>query len=87
MQVSQHVVVEHEQAAAKAIDYLKMNRLGRATFLPLTIIKEKRLPDAVQQQLFSLQGYVGIASDLVHVDKNVSIHCSKYFRNNSLLRC
>jgi len=66
---SQHVVVEHEQAAAKAIDYLKMNRLGRATFLPLTIIKEKRIPDAVQQQLFSLQGYVGIASDLVHVEK------------------
>ena len=66
---SQHVVVEHEQAAAKAIDYLKMNRLGRATFLPLTIIKEKRMADAVQQQLFSLQGYVGIASDLVHVEK------------------
>ena len=62
-------MVEHEQAAAKAIDYLKMNRLGRATFLPLTIIKEKRMPDAVQQQLFSLQGYVGIASDLVHVEK------------------
>ena len=66
---SQHVVVEHEQAAAKAIDYLKMNRLGRATFLPLTIIKEKRMPDAVLQQLLSLQGYVGIASDLVHVEK------------------
>ena len=66
---SQHVVVEHEQAAAKAIDYLKQNRLGRATFLPLTIIKEKRMPDATQQQLFSLQGYVGIASDLVQVDQ------------------
>ena len=66
---SQHVVVEHEQAAAKAIDYLKMNRLGRATFLPLTIIKEKKMSDAVLQQLFSLQGYVGIASDLVHVEK------------------
>ena len=39
---SQHIVVTDEKAAAKAITYLKTNRLGRATFLPLSIIKENK---------------------------------------------
>ncbi|MDQ7861342.1 hypothetical protein RCO48_10895 [Peribacillus frigoritolerans] len=38
----QHVVVEREEHAREAISFLKKNRYGRATFLPLSVIKAKR---------------------------------------------
>ena len=66
---SQHIVVTDEKAAAKAITYLKTNRLGRATFLPLSIIKEKQVPDAVLSQAKKVDGFIGIASELVSTDK------------------
>lgn len=65
---SQHIVVRDEKAAAKAIEYLKHHRLGRATFLPLTIIREKSVPATVLNQVQSVTGFVGIASELVEVD-------------------
>ena len=65
---SQHIVVTDEKAAAKAITYLKMNRLGRATFLPLSIIKEKQVPDSVLNQAKKVDGFIGIASELVSTD-------------------
>ena len=65
---SQHIVVTDEKAAAKAITYLKTNRLGRATFLPLSIIKEKQVPDAVLNQAKKVDGFIGIASELVSTD-------------------
>ena len=66
---SQHIVVTDEKAAAKAITYLKTNRLGRATFLPLSIIKEKQVPDTVLNQAKKVDGFIGIASELVSSDK------------------
>jgi len=66
---SQHIVVTDEKAAAKAITYLKTNRLGRATFLPLSIIKEKQVPDTVLNQAKKVDGFIGIASELVSTDK------------------
>jgi len=65
---SQHIVVTDEKAAAKAITYLKTNRLGRATFLPLSIIKEKQVPDTVLNQAKKVDGFIGIASELVSTD-------------------
>lgn len=62
---SQHVVVRDEQAAARAIEYLKAHRLGRATFLPMTIIREKQLNASVVHQAQGFSGFVGVASDLV----------------------
>ncbi|WP_237705226.1 hypothetical protein [Bacillus coahuilensis] len=44
----QHIVVQTEQDGRRAIDFLKKNAYGRATFLPLSVIKEK-----VFQQVFS----------------------------------
>jgi len=65
---SQHIVVSDEKAAAKAITYLKTNRLGRATFLPLSIIKEKQVPDTILNQAKKVDGFIGIASELVSTD-------------------
>lgn len=60
----QNIVVEDEECAKKCISYLKENRMGRATFLPLTSVKENVLRDAPA----TAKGYVGIASDLVNCD-------------------
>ena len=65
---SQFVVTRDETSAATAIAYLKERRLGRATFLPLSVIQAKELPKAVQQQVQQSAGFVGIASELVKTE-------------------
>ena len=68
---SQHVIVEDEAAAKRSIDFLKKNRQGRATFLPLTTIKARHLSQQNQAILSSSQGFLGVASDLVSFDKRL----------------
>ena len=62
---SQNIIVQDEQSGRKGIQYLKQKRLGRATFLPLTTIKARHLPSAVEQKARDCEGYLGIASQLV----------------------
>ena len=62
---SQHIIVEDEGAATRAIDFLKKNRAGRATFLPLTTIKARQLPEQNQSRIEASPGFLGIASELV----------------------
>ena len=47
----QNIIVEDEAAAKRPIDYLKRNRQGRATFLPLTTIKPRQLNGQFAQSL------------------------------------
>ncbi len=68
---SQHIIVEDEQAATRAIEFLKRNRTGRATFLPLTTIKARHLPDHHQGSIEKSTGFLGLASSLVHYDKSL----------------
>ena len=56
----QHVVTEDEDSARDAIRFLKENKLGRATFLPLTTIRPARYRD----DHIRARGYLGVASDL-----------------------
>ncbi|MFG6496820.1 chromosome segregation protein SMC [Fictibacillus sp. UD] len=65
----QHIVVDHEQNAMKAIQYLKQSRAGRATFLPLNVIKSRYVSSADVQQASSVDSFVGIASNLVQFDQ------------------
>lgn len=62
------IVVDSEIDAKDAIEYLKENRLGRATFFPLNIIKGKDIDKETKNVLSSQNGFVGIASDLVEYD-------------------
>lgn len=62
---SQHVIVEDENAAKRSIDFLKRNRSGRATFLPLTTIKPREVAGPNRQKLETATGFLGFASDLV----------------------
>ncbi len=62
----QNIVTDNEATAKRLIEYLKTNKFGRATFLPLTSIsgKEAKYPD----KLFHEEGVIGTASTLVNTD-------------------
>ena len=63
----QHVVTEDEETAQEMIEYLRENRLGRATFLPMTAV-EPRLLTPQEKETLSMPGCLGVASDLVSCD-------------------
>ena len=65
---SQHIIVEDENAATKAIDFLKRNRAGRATFLPLTTIKARTISSQNQDAIAASSGFLGMADELVTFD-------------------
>ena len=58
-----NVITTNEEDAKKLIGYLKAKSLGRATFLPLNIIKGKRLD--IPNNIKNTNGYLGIASELI----------------------
>ena len=62
----QNIIVETGEAAKKAIEHLKQTRGGRATFLPLDMVRGTRM--AEDPKIKSLKGYLGIASDFVEAD-------------------
>ncbi len=66
---SANIVVDNEMIAKEAINYLKNNNLGRATFFPLNIIKPKGIDTETMNILRSSNGFIAIASDLVSYDK------------------
>ncbi|QQC00244.1 chromosome segregation protein SMC [Streptococcus oralis] len=68
---SQHIIVEDEKAATKAIDFLKRNRAGRATFLPLTTIKARTISSQNQDIISASPGFLGMADELVSFDKRL----------------
>jgi len=59
------IVVKDEKSATSAINYLKDNKLGRATFFPLNIIKGRYINDNDMKAIKEVPGYIGIASNLV----------------------
>ncbi len=63
----QDVVVEHWEDAERAIQYLKQNRRGRATFLPLDNLRPQR-----RRNLPHTQGVIGWAADLVGFDEEIA---------------
>ncbi|MCM3616289.1 chromosome segregation protein SMC [Sutcliffiella horikoshii] len=65
---TQHIVVDNEQNARTSIQYLKKNGYGRATFLPMTVMKPRTLSDYQINQLTRQESFVGIAATLVDFD-------------------
>jgi chromosome segregation protein len=62
----QNIVVDNENTAGSMISYLKNNKLGRATFLPLTTIKGREV--RLSTEVTNINGYIGIASDVIKYD-------------------
>ena len=58
----QNIVTQTETDAKKLIQYLRENNLGRASFLPITSVKGKKL-EKIEKQ--GIKGIIGIASELV----------------------
>lgn len=60
----QNIVTDTEETAKELINYLRQNRLGRATFLPMSAIRGKTLYGNERNAL-KLSGCLGVASELV----------------------
>ena len=61
----QNIVTETEEDAKKLIEHLRVNNLGRASFLPITSVKGKKLDNIKGKK----DGVIGIACDLIKFDK------------------
>ena len=60
----QNIITADENSAKAAINYLKHNKIGRVTFLPMNIIKSKKI-----NNIQSKTPFIGIASDLLSYDE------------------
>jgi len=61
----QNIVTSTEEDAKRAIDYLKSNRIGRATFLPISSVKGRSFDDQTLNNIKNQEGFIGVASDLI----------------------
>ena len=64
-----NIITETDSIAKELINYLKNNKLGRATFLPLNNIKGNKL--TLDITITSMEGYIGIAADIIKYPKKV----------------
>ncbi len=71
----QNIVTDTEETAKEGIAYLKKNKYGRATFLPLTAMNARRnqsRPFSSQEGLLQEPGVLGAASELVEAEERFS---------------
>ncbi len=61
----QNIVTKTEESAKEAIEFLKKNNYGRASFLPITAVKGEK----IKNNLNGFLGFLGIATDLIEYDK------------------
>jgi chromosome segregation protein len=61
----QNIVTTTEEDAKKAIEFLKKNRLGRATFLPISSVKGRSFENNILNDIKMQEGFIGVASDLI----------------------
>lgn len=62
-----HIITDTEATARRLIDYLKQNRAGRTTFLPIESIRGRQLEPGLLEKVQSSPGFIGLASQLVRV--------------------
>lgn len=68
---AQNIVVETEKDARQGITFLKEQRGGRGTFLPLTTIKPRSLNSGQKNRAAEVAGFLGIASELITYPEKV----------------
>ena len=78
----QNIVTDTEDTAKKMISYLKENRLGRATFLPLTSIQSKT--GSIKKEVTGQPGVIGMANEIVTV-KNAFIQLAEYLLGRTVV--
>lgn len=70
---SQHIVTENEQHAREAIDFLRKKRAGRSTFLPMTVMKARKIPEHTLATVREHPSYISMAFELVSYDPQYSM--------------
>lgn len=65
---SSHIVCDDTDSAKEAINYLKSNNLGRATFLPISVIKPRVIDSDTYNSLLKCDGFIDMASNLIKFD-------------------
>ncbi len=60
-----HIVTENSESAVNAINFLKRNKSGRATFIPLNVVKGRYIHRDAQVICEHAEGFLGVASDFV----------------------
>lgn len=71
----QNVVTEDEETAKRLIAFLKQNRYGRVTFLPLTAVKNP--PQFQQTQALNEPGVIGLAHTLIQTEERYQKICEQ----------
>ena len=66
---SNYLVVDDDNSALNAINFLKDHKLGRATFYPLSIIKSRKVNPEIIANIKNIHGYIGVLSDLLIFDE------------------
>ncbi|CAM3415731.1 chromosome segregation protein SMC [Cytobacillus oceanisediminis] len=64
----QHIIVQTEQDGRNAIQYLKKNSFGRATFLPLSVVKGKKLNSGQLKSMNAHPAFIGEAASLIQFE-------------------
>ncbi|RIM03515.1 chromosome segregation protein SMC, partial [Staphylococcus equorum] len=66
----QHVIVDSEKDGRQAIQYLKQNGFGRATFLPLNVIQPRQIGNEIMKTAQNSEGFINIAAQAIEVDSD-----------------
>ncbi|MHC6179587.1 chromosome segregation protein SMC [Clostridium sp. JNZ X4-2] len=77
-----NIITKNEVMAKTLIKYLKDNNMGRATFLPINIIKGRKIPD--KYKFKNIKGYIGIASELLEC-KEGFINVMEYILGRTII--
>ena len=65
---SNYLVVDNRNTASKLVEYLKINKLGRATFFPMDVIKPRFIDNELVVKLRSIDGFIDTLDKLVNYD-------------------
>lgn len=65
----QHIIVDDEQAGRAAIQFLRDKKYGRATFLPLSVIKPRSITHEVRQIVNNMPGFINTLNELIHTEQ------------------
>jgi len=63
-----NIIVDNASSAEEAIKYLKENKFGRVTFLPINVMKPKYVDEKILNILKHQEGFINIASNLVRTE-------------------
>lgn len=76
-----NIVTTNEESARNAINFLKKNQSGRATFLPLTVLQPRNISRENQIVCENTKGYLGVASEFINCDGQFNIVKEAFLQN------